>query len=388
LTVLVVVKRVDCNDGVAAYLESLISGLGERGHTVILLSGSVTTLYGSEARRARLEAACAEWTVVEAPPGPRSTLAMFQRLLSIVRSRRVDVINPQGFSALPASRLAGLITGRPVVMNFHLLPERLDPGRRAVYRLLPALCPADAYIAMSSDIARFFREVCAIPQHRIHGRALGIDTDHFRPPDAVERRAARGAFDLDDTCFMALLPGRMNRSKGHDVATRAFRLLRSRAPLDAICLFAGDGDEREAIEADSLRDDADRATFRFLGLIDRETMRHAYWAADIVLLPSRLEGFGLVVIEAMACGAIVIRTPGSGWRDQITTGETGFIVPFDDPSALADMIETVANHSGRDRLRVNAARVAAERFSRTAMIDGTEAILRDVAVPRRQRATA
>jgi glycosyltransferase involved in cell wall biosynthesis len=215
---------------------------------------------------------------------------------------------------------------------------------------------------------------------------MGVDTDFYRAPSDAERQAARSHLELDPDSLVTVLPARMNTSKGHDIAAAAFRLVRQRRPASRpVCLFAGAGDQRDAIEADVLRDDADRATFRFLGFVDRTRLRDAYWASDIVLLPSRIEGFGLVVAEAMCCGAIVIRTPSGGWQDQVIEGETGFMVPFDDPAALATAIEKVLDAPDRATMRANAIQVASTSFARAAMIAGTSALYREEAARTRAR---
>ena len=384
MTIMLLLKRVDCNDGVAAYVESLVAGLAEIGDRVVVVSGEVTTLFGSEGRRHSIEAVALDWVVLDGLEKGLPTVANLRAVLSIIRRYRVDVLSPQGFQLLPLSALCGRLSGTPLVANFHLLQAMLSTRQRIAYRLVSAAFPADRYLAMSHDIARFFRDRCGIPGSRIHEQPLGVDTTFFRAPTADERHQARARFGIPEATLVAVLPGRLNRSKGHDLAAAAFRQLRvRRGEIATVCLFAGGGDERDRIESEILRDEADRDTFRFLGFVDRQTMRQAYWAADIVLLPSRMEGFPLVVCEAMCCGAIVIRTPSSGWEQQVIEGRTGYLVPFDDPAALADAIEAIADRSDRSSMREAAIRLASTRFSRTRMVDGTSALYRTVAATRR-----
>jgi glycosyltransferase involved in cell wall biosynthesis len=387
LTILLLLRRVDCNDGVSAYVESLITGLTGLGDRVVIVSGDVATHYGSEPRRRSIEAAAMDWIVLDGFSALRPIGAHLAQLLSVMDRYSVDVLSPQGFAVLPLAFVAARLRGKPIVTNFHLLPGadpasskpgRLSLKQRSFYRLVNTICTADRYIAMSSDIASFFRSECGIPERRIRVQMLGVDTAFYRVPTESERQAARGRFGLRGGTLAAVLPGRMNATKGHDVAAAAFRLLRADRPgLDTICLFAGDGDQRQMIETAVLRDDADRATFRFLGFVDRDTMREAYWAADLVLLPSRSEGFPLVIIEAMCCGSIVIRTPTSGWQDQVVEAKTGYVVPFNDPAALATAIGKVVDSSDRPGMRHEAMQLATTRFSKSRMIEGTAAIYRE-----------
>ena len=386
ITIMLLLKRVDCNDGVAAYVESLITGLREIGDRVVVVSGRVSTFFGSEARRRSIEAVALDWIVVDGIDNAWSSARNLRLILSLVRRFRVDVLSPQGFQLLPLSSLSGRLSRTPVVVNFHLLQAALSTRQRIAYRLVSAIFGADRYLAMSREIALFFRDQCGIAERRIHEQALGVDTAFFRPPTENERSKARVRLAIAETSFVGVLPGRMNRSKGHDLAATAFRLLRMRRPdLTTTCLFPGAGDERDTIEGEILRDEADQATFRFLGFVDRLTMRDAYWAADIVLLPSRMEGFPLVVCEAMCCGAIVIRTPSSGWQEQVIEGRTGFVVPFDDPIAIAGAIERIADSFDRFGMREYAMRLASSKFSRSRMVTGTSDLYREVADASRPR---
>jgi glycosyltransferase involved in cell wall biosynthesis len=394
-TIMLLLTRVDCHDGVASYLESLVTGLSQAGDRVVIVSGNVSSSYGTEFRRRSIEAAVLDWIVLDGFSATRPKPAHMQRILSLISRHKVDVISPQGFSSVPVGYLVGLLSGRPIVTNY--LPSvqaseassmtgELSARQQMAYRLVTAACKSDRYIAMSSDIERFFREKCRIPKERIHKLLLGVETDFYREPSADERRLARTRFGIAEATLVAVLPGRMNLNKGHDVAAAAFRILRERrADIPTLCLFPGGGDQRELIESDVLRDEADRSAFRFLGFVDREMLRDTYWAADIVLLPSRVEGFGLVVAEAMCCGAIVIRTPSGGWQDQVVEGKTGYMVPFNDPAALAVAIETFIDCPDRFAMRTQAMRLASSKFAKSLMIDGTSALYREMAAARRRR---
>jgi glycosyltransferase involved in cell wall biosynthesis len=389
-TVLVLLGRVDCIDGVAAYLESLVTGLRAAGDHVVLVSGKVTTPLGSEGRRIAIASAVTDWIIFEefhALP-----VIYLRQLLSIIRRNNVSVLSPQGFSMLPASCVLSVLSSRPVVAMYHpslqgknakAMTGKLSAKQRLLYRLVTTIFRPTRFLASSQQVARFLREDCHIPAELINEQVLGIETDFYRPPSKAERDSARLFFGLDKTNFVAVLPGRLALSKGHDVAAAAVRLLRDQRPdLKIVCLFPGGGGQREVIEADVLRDDADRDSFRFLGFVERETLRQTYWAADIVLLPSRMEGFGLVVAEAMCCGAIAIRTPSGGWQDQIIEGKTGYVVPFNDPAALANAMVKVADATNRAAMREETMAFAMKKFAKARMIEGTSSIYREIGATR------
>jgi glycosyltransferase involved in cell wall biosynthesis len=108
-------------------------------------------------------------------------------------------------------------------------------------------------------------------------------------------------------------------------------------------------------------------------------LREAYWAADIGLLPSRAESFGLVIPEAMRCGCVPVRTPSGGWQDQIVDGVNGFVVPFDDAPALAERIATLADRERRETMRGRAIAHATENFDQRRMLAATADLYREVA---------
>jgi len=393
-TVLLLLKRVDCVDGVASYLELLVTGLHERGDRVVIISGAVSTPDSSEMRRSAIAAAAIDWVVLPDLTGGWTKYSHLRLILSAIQKYQVDVVSPQGFSMLPLGFMVARLSGRPIVTNYHpSIAGRRSPknnnelsfNQRLAFRIVTAIFSSDKYIAMSSEIADFFRRECHIPSGRIHQQLLGVETDFYRNPADEERKQARARFGLEESMLVAVLPGRMSSNKGHDIVAAACRMLQARRPeLAIVCLFPGGGDQRDLIEANVLRNEDDRDKFRFLGFVDPLTLRECYWAADIVLLPSRREGFGIVVAEAMCCGAIVIRTPSGGCRDQVVEGKTGYVVPFEDPAALAEAIEKVADSPYRVAMRQEAMQVASTKFAKSKMLEGTSELYRSLARVRKQ----
>ena len=125
----------------------------------------------------------------------------------------------------------------------------------------------------------------------------------------------------------------------------------------------GIGDAELEIKALVSSEELDRGIFRFLGYIDRA--QHAMWAADVFVLPSRVEGFALVIAEAMATGLVPIRTPSGGALDQIVEGETGLLIPFENPNALAMAIVALSDAERRKVMSANCVARAADCFQRT-----------------------
>ena len=165
---------------------------------------------------------------------------------------------------------------------------------------------------------------------------------------------------------------RFSPEKGLDVLIEAFdRVRRGRLVL------IGDGDERSRLET----------LVKDRGLVDRVLFAGwvtgpwtAQWAFDALVVPSRSEGFGLAVVEAMLAGIPVVATEVGGLPELIEQGRTGLLVPSDDPAAMAGAIIRVLDDREQALRRADAARAdARQRFSPAAMAAAYEALYAEVA---------
>lgn len=391
VTVLLMLKRMDCNDGVASYCETLIKGLQARGDRVVIISGPVTQFYGSASRYQAISKAVADWIVLPELRTKLLKLSGIRRILAAIRQHSVNVISPQGLSLLPLTFLLSKLTRLPVIATYHPsmgggaasnVATSHSIKAKLAYRVLLTVFRPDRLIAISKETASFFQADCGVDARRIALINNGIDTAFYRPPTGAERQDALTRFSIPAGALVCALSGRLNFNKGHDIVIDAIRSLRRTNPaLQVICLFPGAGDEAEAIKAYAFQDDADSQSFQFLGFTDTETLRQVYWATDIGLLPSRFEGFGISMVEAMACGCVAIRTPGGGWQEQIVDGSNGFVIPFNDSQALADRILELTDPHRRELLCRNAASYAGAHFSQETMIVKTSDLYREVASP-------
>jgi glycosyltransferase involved in cell wall biosynthesis len=103
------------------------------------------------------------------------------------------------------------------------------------------------------------------------------------------------------------------------------------------------------------------------------------WASDVCVLPSRQEGFAVVIIEAMLCGVVPIRTPAAGAAEQIDDGTSGFIVPFEDSAALAERLYTLLSDPDcRSRMSAATLEKGRTQFSEKVMVDRTIGVYNEV----------
>jgi D-inositol-3-phosphate glycosyltransferase len=177
----------------------------------------------------------------------------------------------------------------------------------------------------------------------------GVDTALFYPRPMNE---AKARIDVDPDKILLLFVGRIEPLKGLETLLRALAILRERGvcQCEQLCLaiIGGDPDETTAqLNEEMARIKALREELRlehlvtFLGKQDQDTLPDYYTAADAVIMPSHYESFGMVALEAMACGTPVIASEVGGLAFLVRDGETGYHVPDRDPLALADRICTL-----------------------------------------------
>ena len=233
-------------------------------------------------------------------------------------------------------------------------------------RLVLRMCIPDRLIVLSEDSKEFLELQCSALKSSVLKIYGGIDDLYFRPPSEVERQAARTRLDLQNDDILCLLVGRTTWNKGHDLLIRAARQIRQQHPdLQMNYYFVGTGGESKEIKKFAFAGDQDRKEFKFFGYV--EDLRQMLWAADMFILPSRLEGFALAVAEAMSTGVVPIRTPSGGARDQIVDGDTGFIVPFEDPEALRAAIVKLTDADRRQEMARKSISRARACFSKQTM---------------------
>lgn len=255
--------------------------------------------------------------------------------------------------------LAGAVAARvpAVAATVQLFPS-FQPTRLTSlqYRLLGVA--VGRHIAVSNDVARQLREMFGWPEERIEVIHNGIDVSSFRSEsnDRLRAELSRGGRRP-----VVLTLARLDAQKGLAVLLRAAELV-----AEAQFVLAGEGPERGALEA--LAGElglGDRVTF--LGY--RVDVPDLLASSDLLVLPSLYEGLPVSVLEAMAASRPVVASAVAGTSEAVIDGETGLLVPSNDPAALAAAIRRLLRDRGL-AARLGAAgraRVEAE-FSGAAMV--------------------
>ncbi len=277
------------------------------------------------------------------------------------------------YAALPT--FAGLMRDRLHVVHFHgpwaaeskALSRELQPKLRAKFALERYVYARAAALIVLSDA---FRDVLiakyGIPSQRVHVIPPGVNLQVFTPG---EQSGARQRLGLPRDGWIAACVRRLVPRMGIDVLLEAWRSLAEHPQSQpSLLLIAGDGDRRDALSARASELGLGESV-RFLGRISDADLVTLYQAADVSLVPSLvLEGFGLVVIEALACGTPVIVTDAGGLPESVRPLDRSLVVPAGDSQAIARRLLAARDGSlplpSRQRCRSHA-----ERFSWSAAVE-------------------
>jgi len=239
---------------------------------------------------------------------------------------------------------------------------------------------ADLLIASTADeSAELVQTYGAVPE-RVFVVPPGVDLSVFQPVDRDEARRKIGY----GPGRLLLFVGRLERLKGVEVAIRALALLRDRNHDDVRLLILGedskDGDEGEkdrlkAVAADvGVRDRVD-----FLGSVAHHELPYFYSAADVCVMPSYSESFGLVGLEAQASGRPVVGSDVSGLRSVIRDQVSGYLIAGHDPAEYAERIGRLLEDPELAQQMGRRGRLLAQRYSWTRTADRLRELFEDVA---------
>ncbi len=301
-------------------------------------------------------------------PGEHITSVPFRGLFDVGAyvslARTMQKMRPRAifmhlWFANTVGRIAVLFARAPRVITFEENVYDAVKSWRQFFldRLLQGV--SHTIIAVSESVKESL-EKHGINQKRVVVLLNAIDTKRLAPKEG-ERAVARAALGLSEQEFVYLFIGRLIPQKGVDTLLRAFAHLES-----GTLLVVGDGVDRRSLEDLALELHINHRV-TFLGA--RRDLRSLFAAADCFVMPSRWEGFSIVLLQALAGQMPVVATDYGSVRSVLRDGESGLIIPVDDVEALGRALRRVAAEPElRERLRAGAS-VDVQRFSIEAHVD-------------------
>ena len=353
-TVLHVLEALET--GCARHVVDVVTNATGTDHVVAVPSerrgGGVTDRRAVDAMRA----AGAEVFAVEMRRAVVSVgnAAAVARVARIAQRRKVDILHGHSGIGGVVARLAAGFVGRPAAYT----PNGIARGRLAttVERLVGRATAV--FVAVSESEAADARALGLVRHDRIRVIPNGIE---LPGPEPADLRAVLG---VEPGTRLVGSMGRVAHQKAPEVVVATFALLAARYP-DLTFAYIGDGVDAPAMAAAiASRGIGDRVRWvrsldgaaRYLGDL------------DVFLLASRFEGGPYAPLEAMRAGTPVVLTDVTGSRDCVADGETGLLVPPEDPAALADAVSSILDDPDRaDRIIAAASSALAERFDVAAM---------------------
>jgi glycosyltransferase involved in cell wall biosynthesis len=266
------------------------------------------------------------------------------------------------YAAAPV--LIGGLRDKPLIVHFHgpWADENVARGDHSVLRRLARRCletvvyrRADQVVVLTSAFRQVLVQGYRVSPWIINVVPPGIDLARFTRGSRDESRRRLG---MGDEAFVAISVRRLTPRMGVELLIDAWCEARSRLPSASTLLIAGDGPLRPQLERRAAAQDAG-GSVRILGRVTDARLTELYSAADVAVVPSlEHEGFGLVVLEAAACGTPTIVTDAGGLPEAIVRLDQSLVVARGDAAALRERLVLAQV----DRPRPEAARAFAERF--------------------------
>lgn len=312
------VYRFDCG-GLQNGMVNIIRGLPAHlfEHTVISLTDS------TEFRRRLPD----NVPVVELHKPPGNNPAYLYRIWKMLRTGHFDVFHTRNLPCLEG-QLAGFLAGVPArVHGEHGWDVSDLHGTARRYRLLrKAFRPlVGRYVVVSRQLQDYLDREIGIDPARVSRICNGVDATRFRP--------RQGGLPLEP--FVVGSVGRLEEVKDYETLARAFALLAAESPVAPRLHLVGDGSRREAISA-YLRGRGLLPLVELAG--ERADVPEQMQRFSVFVLPSRAEGISNTILEAMASGLPVVATAVGGNGELVAEGETGSLVPAQDPDRMAEAL--------------------------------------------------
>jgi D-inositol-3-phosphate glycosyltransferase len=285
-------------------------------------------------------------------------------------------------STLAGTRLASM-WDVPHVTMFHTLarlkrqaradepesPQRLKSEQRVVHEV-------DGIVVATEHEREQLLRLYDVAPGRLHVIPCGVDLRRFTPAGRV---AARNALGLGEQPVL-LFVGRLDPFKGADLLIAAMAQLQQPATLLVVGGDPAGDPEMERLQGLACRWGVSRRV-RFIGAVPHEQLPIYYRAADILVVPSYYESFGMVALEALACGTPVVATRAGGLPYVVRDGENGLLVSWRSPEAFACQLDRVLGDKALlERLRQQA-RPSVMRYSWPRIADQIHHLYHELTCP-------
>ena len=297
-------------------------------------------------------------------------------LYSVRQGVRYDVVHAHYWLSGWVAELARRYWETPFVQMFHTTAHmknavaahadrESDLRLRTEKRLLTL---ADGIIAANPDERADLIWRMGVPTEKVCTIPPGVDIELFQPRSS---EACRAEIGIGPDERVVLFVGRIDPIKGIDTLIDAAEIMLSPGAADPAPTFLIVGGDLDADGspigplaevAESIERRGVAASFRLVGSQPQDQLPDFYAAADVVAVPSRYESFGLVAVEALACGKPVVASRVGGLRFTIDEDTTGFLVKPQSPQVLAEALDQILTDDALRAAMSAAARPSVARY--------------------------
>lgn len=290
-----------------------------------------------------------------------------------VESFKPDIIHAQHLWITP---YAAAQTGVPYIVTAHGtdLKGFVKDKRYHPYALEGAK-HAKKIITISKQVHAEVKELYGAPEEQCEMIMNGYDENLFMRKDDLDVQSILKSFNIEKSSkHIVSFAGKLTHFKGIDVLLKAAKHYEKDIG-DVMTLIAGNGELYD--ELNTLKRDLGLSNVHFLGHVNQKQLVDLYNIADVSTVPSRTEPFGLVAIEALACGTPVVGTNQGGLPDFITES-VGTLVPVEDDLGLADAITNEIQRKDKAKRADACAQYALKYFSWKHSIKAVEALYKSL----------
>jgi glycosyltransferase involved in cell wall biosynthesis len=297
---------------------------------------------------------------------------LFLRLVKLIQKEGYNVLDSQNIQSKFWANLAAIATRTSLVStlnSWYANEHGKTSFKGRVYTSLELLSNQrlDLYITVSEKDRQSLLKA-GLPEEKIEliYNAVDINFSELRG----DREWLRQKFDLPPDSVICTAVGRLVPVKGYDVLISALKSIVSKVP-QLFCLIVGEGESKEELSA-RIREMGLGGRIRLLGYYDRENAMSILKASDIFVMPSRYEGTPIALLEAAAFARPILASATGGIPELVHHEEHAFLVPPDDPAALAQgLLKLTLNREYATLLGQNAQQRIHQKFNLDSQVNAT-----------------
>ena len=262
--------------------------------------------------------------------------------------------------------IGSILFNKPLLVTAHG-SDLLDWGKRKLLKNITKFVLKYSYFVIVNSRAMYDTalELGADKQKTSVIYASGIDIEKFN--SNIKDTDILRSYNISDSEFVILFVGQLIERKRIKDLINALGIIKNNFNKISLCII-GDGEERDNLEKIAIKLNLKNKVI-FIGSVQNEKLPYYYTACDLFVLPSRQEGMGVVLLEAMACGKPVIGSDVDGIKSIIQNGFNGMLFKSMDVEDLAENIKFLYNNEKeRVRLAKNARKVVENKYSNTIQI--------------------